>query len=186
MKKQILFIHGGGEGAHEEDKKMAESLRAALSDGYEVRTPKMPDEAAPEYGAWSGAISEQLAEMGDGAILVGHSFGASILIKHLSEAKIEIPIAGIFLIAAPFWGIEDWEVAEYELRKDFASKIPEDAPIFLYHSRDDEWVPFAHLALYAEKLPHATIREFDERGHQFDDDLTEVARDIEKSTGDSQ
>jgi len=26
----------------------------------------------------------------------------------------------------------------------------------------------------------ATIREFDGRGHQFDDDLSEVARDIER------
>src|ERR687897_976388 len=48
----------------------------------------------------------------------------------------------------------------------------------LYHSRDDETVPFAHLALYAEKLPRATVKEFDGRGHQFDDDLSEVARDI--------
>jgi hypothetical protein len=44
--------------------------------------------------------------------------------------------------------------------------------------RDDEWVPFAHLALYAEKVPQARFREFDERGHQFEDDLSEVAHDI--------
>jgi hypothetical protein len=41
-------------------------------------------------------------------------------------------------------------------------------------------VPFAHLALYAEKLPQASIHEFDGRGHQFDDDLSEVARDIKE------
>jgi hypothetical protein len=33
--------------------------------------------------------------------------------------------------------------------------------------------------MHAENLPHATIREFDGRGHQFGDDLSEVARDIE-------
>ena len=42
-----------------------------------------------------------------------------------------------------------------------------------------ELVPFGHLALYAEKLPQARFREFDGRGHQFDDDLSEVAHDIE-------
>jgi pimeloyl-ACP methyl ester carboxylesterase len=52
--------------------------------------------------------------------------------------------------------------------------------VFLYHSRDGEWVPYAHLALYAEKLPQATIHEFDGRGHQFDGDLSEVARDIKE------
>jgi hypothetical protein len=44
---------------------------------------------------------------------------------------------------------------------------------------DDEWVPFAHLALYAEKVPQARVREFEGRGHQFDDDLSEVAHDVE-------
>jgi len=54
------------------------------------------------------------------------------------------------------------------------------ASIFLYHSRDDEVVPFADLALYTEDLPRATVREFGERGHQFNNDLTEVAADIKR------
>ncbi len=112
-------------------------------------------------------------------ILVGHCLGASVLLKYLSDGKVEKLVAGVFLVAPPYWGVEDWEVDEYALQRDFASKLPEGLPIFFYHSRDDEWVPFAHLALYAEKLPRATIREFDGRGHQFGDDLSEVARDIE-------
>lgn len=41
MKKQVLFIHGGGEGAHEEDRKMAASLREALGTAYNVLCPKI-------------------------------------------------------------------------------------------------------------------------------------------------
>ncbi|MGH3088230.1 MAG: RBBP9/YdeN family alpha/beta hydrolase [Rubrobacteraceae bacterium] len=180
MKKQILFVHGGGEGAYEEDKKMAASLRDELGAEYDVHSPKMPDEASPEYEAWKDKIAEDIAAMDGEVILAGHSFGASILLKYLSEEEVEKPVAGIFLIAPPYWGAEGWEVAEYALKKDFASKLPEESPVFFYHSRDDEWVPFEHLALHAEKLPYATVREFDGRGHQFDDDLSEVARDIEK------
>ena len=40
------------------------------------------------------------------------------------------------------------------------AKLAEDLPVFFYHSRDDEVVPIAHLALYAERLPQATMREF--------------------------
>jgi predicted alpha/beta hydrolase family esterase len=119
------------------------------------------------------------------SILIGHSLGGSFLLKYLSEEKIERAIAGIFLLAIPYWGGDGWRYEGYEsiaLRKDFASKLPRGAPIFLYHSRDDEWVPFAHLALYAAELPRATIREFDERGHQFKNDLSEVARDIKNIT----
>ncbi len=139
----------------------------------------MPDENRPGYEAWRDRIERELAAMDGEVILVGHSLGASVLLKYLSDGKAEKPVAGVFLVAPPYWGVEDWEVDEYALQRDFASKLPEGLPIFFYHSRDDEWVTFAHLALYAEKLPRATIREFDGRGHQFGDDLSEVARDIE-------
>jgi hypothetical protein len=51
-------------------------------------------------------------------------------------------------------------------------------PMFFYHSGDDESVPYVHFALYKEKPPRAIVHEFDGRGHQFDDDLSEVAQDI--------
>jgi predicted alpha/beta hydrolase family esterase len=182
LKRHVLFVHGAGEGAHEEDKRLAASLRCVLGTSYDVRCPKMPDEDRPEYGAWKSRISEELAALDGEAVLVGHSLGASILLKYLSEGRTEDPVAGVFLVAPPYWGVEDWEVDEYVLREDFASRLPEGLPVFFYHSRDDESVPFWHLALYAREVPHATVREFDGRGHQFDDDLSEVARDIEGST----
>ncbi len=61
-----------------------------------------------------------------------------------------------------------------------ASRLLEAFPIFFYHSRDDEVVPFAHLAMHAKKFPQATIREFEGRGHQFNNDLSEVAVDIKR------
>ncbi len=178
MKKRVLFVHGAG--GYEEDKKLVANLRDELGAAYDVRYPKMPDEDSPEYEAWEDQIAKELAALDGEVILVGHSLGASILLKFLSEEKVEKPVAGIFLIAPPYWGAEDWEVGEYELRKDFASTLPKGLPIFFYHSRDDEWVPFVHLGLYTEKLPQATVREFDGRGHQFNDDLSEIARDIKR------
>ena len=180
MKKQVLFVHGGGRGAYEEDKKLAANLRNVLGAAYDVRCPKMPDEDRPECEAWKGRIARELAALDGDVILVGHSLGASILLKYLSEEKVEKPVAGMILIAAPYWGVKDWEVGEYALQENFASNLPKELPVFLYHSRDDEWVPFAHLALYKEKLPQATIRQVDGRGHQFNDDLSEVAHDIER------
>jgi predicted alpha/beta hydrolase family esterase len=180
MKKQVLFVHGGGKGAHEEDKKLAANLRDVLGAAYDVQCPKMPNEDRPEYAAWKNRIAKELTALDGEVFLVGHSLGASILLKYLSEEKVEKPVAGLFLIAPPYWGAEEWEVSEYELQENFASKLPKELPMFFYHSRDDEWVPFAHLALYKEKLPQATVHEFDGCGHQFDDDLSEVARDIKR------
>jgi uncharacterized protein len=178
MKKQVLFIQGAGEGAYEEDEKLATSLQEALGAEYQVSYPKMPNEESPEDRAWMAQISKELASLEGEIILVGHSAGGGVLLKYLLKENIAKPIAGIFLIAIPYWGPEDEEDEEYTLYEGFASQLPKGVPIFLYHSRDDEWVPFAHLAIYAEKIPQATIREFEGRGHQFNNDLSEVAADI--------
>lgn len=175
--RHILFVHGAGDGAHKEDEKLAESLRRELGDAYDVRSPRMPDEGSPKVEAWKDRISEELAATDGEVVLVGHSLGALFLLKCLSEKEQDKRVAGLFLVAAPYVGAGGWEVEEGALREDFASRLPEALPVFLYHGRGDEVVPFEHLALYKEKLPNATVREKD-RGHQFGDDLSAVARDI--------
>ena len=61
--RQILFIQGGGAGAHDEwDDKLVESLRRELGTEYEVRYPRMPDEGDPSYARWSGAIRRAMAD----------------------------------------------------------------------------------------------------------------------------
>jgi len=178
VKKQVLFIQGAGEGAYEEDEKLATSLQNELGTEYHVSYPQMPNEASPEDKAWMTRISREIASLDGKVTLVGHSAGGAVLLKYLLKEKAARPLAGIFLISIPHWGPEDEEDNEYVLHEGFASQLPKGVPIFLYHSRDDEWVPFAHLAMYAEKLPQATIREFDGRGHQFNNDLSEVAADV--------
>jgi pimeloyl-ACP methyl ester carboxylesterase len=51
-------------------------------------------------------------------------------------------------------------------------------PLFFYHCRDDETVPFDHLALYKKAVPQAAVREIDAGGHQLNNDLALVAEDI--------
>jgi serine hydrolase len=181
VKRQILFVQGGGRGAYKEDEKLVVNLRSALGDAYEVHYPKMPQESDPDYQRWKAQISKELAMLKSRTILIGHSLGGSFLLKYLSEENTEMPIAGIFLIATPYWGGDGWRYEGYEavsLPESFASRLPKGGPIFLYHSRDDEIVPFAHLALYREKLPQAAIRAHNGRGHQLSNDLSEVAADI--------
>jgi uncharacterized protein len=181
VRPQILFIQGGGSGAHKEDGKLVAPLGKLLGAGYDVHYPKMPKESDPDYQLWKPQIRKELASMKGNVILVGHSLGGSFLLKYLSEEKIETRVAALFLIATPYWGGDGWRYEGYEpaaLPKDFPSRLPKGTPIFFYHSRDDEVAPFAHLALYKDKLPQATIRVLDGRGHQLNNDLSEVAADI--------
>lgn len=179
MARQVLFVHGGGAGAHAEDSKLVASLDEKLGPSYRVRYPMMPREADPDYMAWKQRICEELAVMGDDAILVGHSIGASVAIKLLAGRDRERSVAGVFLIAAPFWhDHEFWRWEEVRLPGDVAATLPSAMPIFLYHGRADEVVPFAHVEMYAEALPRAIVRRLHGRNHQLNDDLTEVASDI--------
>jgi len=104
MKKQILFIQGGGEGAYEEDGKLVVSLQNTLGDAYAVYYPQMPNERDPDYELWKAQIRKDLAVLQSEVILIGHSLGSSFLLKYLAEEKIEKAIAGIFLMATPYWG----------------------------------------------------------------------------------
>jgi len=178
MKKQVLFIQGGGDDGYAADAKMVDSLKAALGNGYEVRYPQMQsDESVSDYG-WPAQIGKEINDVEEEVILVGHSLGASLILKYLSETKVRKKISGIFLIATPFWsGDEEW-VRGLILRQDFAAKLPGNTPIFLYHSKDDEEVPFEHLSLYAQRLPQARVHEIEKGGHQINEDLTLVAGDI--------
>jgi predicted alpha/beta hydrolase family esterase len=181
MTSQVLFIQGAGEGAYKEDKFLAQSLQKELGPNFNILCPEMPDEANAPYDVWKQQILDEIAAMHEPVILAGHSMGASYLAKILTEVKIDTPIAGIFLLAAPLWGGEGWLYEGYEeleLPKDTDAKFPKEAKVFLYQAHDDEIVPFKHLDLYAKLLPQATVREIDRGGHQFNNDLSPVAKDI--------
>jgi hypothetical protein len=64
MGNPVLFVHGGGEGAYEEDAKLAASLRDRLGAGHVVRYPEMPNEADADYEVWKNVIAGELAAMG--------------------------------------------------------------------------------------------------------------------------
>jgi predicted alpha/beta hydrolase family esterase len=125
MKKQVLFIQGGGAGAYDEwDNKLVDSLRPELGPGYDVRYPRMPNEADPSYAMWKAVLAEEIAGLDDGAILIGHSLGGTILINALAEAAPSRKLAGVFLIAAPFVGAGGWPSEDIKPIADLGVQLP--------------------------------------------------------------
>lgn len=177
--KTILFIQGGGNGGYEADKKLVASLKNALEKKYEIAYPEIQlKETESDYG-WTKQIGEKISENDKNLILVGHSFGASMILKFLSENPVQTELKGIFLIATPYWnGNDDW-IQGLMLKDNFADKLPDNVPMFFYHCKDDEEIPFSQLQDYKEKLNRAVYREIEKGGHQLNNDLTIVAKDIE-------
>jgi hypothetical protein len=136
--RQILFIQGGGAGAHDGwDDKLVESLRRELGAGHEVRYPRMPDEGDPSYVRWSAAI----------------------LINALAEQRPERGLGAIVLIAAPFAGDGGWPGDEFELTSDLGARLPSGVGVHVFHGLQDETAPPSHAGLYGLAIPQARVHQ---------------------------
>jgi len=174
--RQILFVQGGGEGTHDEwDNKLVGSLRRELGDGFEVRYPRMRAEDDPAYERWGPAIRQELGALDDGVIVVGHSVGATLLLRALAEQR-ERRLGAIVLIAAPFVGDGGWPGDDYETPSDLGERLPDGVPVHLFHGLEDDTAPPGHADLYARVIPQAQVHRLAGRDHQLGNDLTEVAR----------
>ena len=174
--RDLLFLPGAGDPHHPQGSAhLAAYLARELGDDYDVQAPVMPNFDDPDYRSWRDAIEVHLAELGPDPILVGHSFGASVLLKYLAEGTHKEPIAGLFLVSTPFWGAD---FPDFALPPDFAGAVS-DIPTFLYHSRDDPEIPLSHLRRFQEYLPNATSRVIEGSEHSFIHGLPVLVQDIQ-------
>lgn len=176
VKRQLLFVQGGGKGTHDEwDDKLVASLRRELGPNCELKYPRMPNEDDPSYASWKPEIEKAFQTLNDGAILVGHSVGGTMLLKVLAEHLSAKRFGAIFLLAAPFIGDGGWSADELKLPADLGARLPRGVPIHFFHGLDDEVAPPSHVDLYSRALPQARIHRLPGRDHQLNDDLSEVA-----------
>ena len=177
--KQVLFVQGGGEGAHDRwDHTLVENLERGLGPQYALMYPSMPNEADPNYARWAAALRNAFAKLDDGAMLVGHSIGATILINTFAEEAPRFRPGGVFLLAAPFVGEGGWPSDEIGDMSDIGMRLLRDLRVHLYHGERDEIAPISHLDLYAKAIPEASARRLAGRDHQLNNDLSEVAADM--------
>jgi predicted alpha/beta hydrolase family esterase len=176
MASPVLVLHSSGpQGPGEGSEPFAARLRDQLGPGFEVSFPIMPQPDEPHYEPWSERIGQILEEADRPLVVVGHSLGGSVLLKRLAETGPSESIRGLVLVATPLWGREqEWEV-EWALPEGWTGAETELPRTFLFHSRDDEEIPFAHLHRYAELLPDASVHPLEGNGHLFDrGDLSEI------------
>ncbi len=175
--RQLLFIQGGGAGAHDDwDDKLVASLERELADEWEVRFPRMPDEDDPSYAAWGVSIRRELARLDAGAVVVGHSVGGTLLVRTLVDQPPHLELGVIVLISAPYVGSGGWPGEEFELPSDLGARLPQDVRVHVFHGLDDRTVPSSHAQLYTRSIGQAQLHLLPGRDHQLKNDLRDVAR----------
>lgn len=175
MSDPVLLVHSAGpQGPGEGSAPFADRLRDGLGRDYDLLFPILPSPEEPHFEPWSRALEEVIAGADDSLVVVGHSLGGSVVLKHLALSGRGAEFAGIVLVATPFWGTSDWE-AEWALPGEWPVESTRLPRTHLFQSRDDEEIPLAHIQRYAQRLPEATAHLLDGNGHLFDrGDLSEI------------
>ena len=182
MKQQILIIHGGNAWNSSEEyltslqqkevtlerlksKDWKETLEERVGVGFEVYTPTMPCKQNAKYAEWKIYFEKVFALLNPGVILIGHSLGGIFLAKYLSEEKISKSIRATIFVAAPFNTPDIHPLADFVLTQNLNRLAQQGGSITIFHSRDDQVVPFSNAQSYAEKLPKAEKIFLENKGH---------------------
>lgn len=195
MKKQILVIHGGN--AFEKYDEYLSSLKnkeitlerlkskdwksnlgAVLGEEYEVLTPQMPNSQNARYSEWKILFERIIPILEYEIIFVGHSLGAIFLAKYLSENNYPKKIKATFLVAPPYNTKDIHPLVDFILLNHLEEFAKQGGEISIYHSKDDQVVPFSNCLDYQKDLPSAHIKIFEDRQHFNQESFPEIIDDI--------
>ena len=195
MKQQVFVIHGGNAfETYEEyiaDLKQKEisiertrfvdwkgNLQKTLGDTYDVILPRMPNSQNARYAEWKIIFDKFVPQLDENIIFIGHSLGGIFLAKYLSEEKYSKNIKATLLVAAPYNAPDDHPYVDFNILKDLSGLQEQGGEIILYHSKDDQVVPFSNFERYQRELPNAQVRIFTDRQHFNQPEFPELIKDI--------
>lgn len=201
-KQQIVHIHGGMTFNSYEDylrvlseldisfehpKDMSQwnrdYYRVLDKNNYEVMLPEMPSGNNAKYSEWKIWFEKIIPFLNNkDVIFVGHSLGGTFLAKYLSENEFKHGIKQLHLVAAVYDYEDEWEqLGDFRIKEDFPGLLSDrDISIHLYHSHDDDLVPFEEMEKFHQKLPQAEIHAFNDQGHFLGNDFPELFEAIQK------
>lgn len=192
-KQQVVVIHGGDTfETHEEyisflknykvsleyykKKRWRDLLQNTLGESFDVVAPAMPNKNNARYEEWKIWFEKLIPFLNEEIILIGHSLGGSFVAKYLSENKFHKKLKAVLLVSAVYdKDTEGYDLGTFSLP---AKLNLQTEKIYLYHSKDDNVVPFNDVNKYKEALPNAEVKIFEDRGHFTQEQFPEIVEDI--------
>jgi predicted alpha/beta hydrolase family esterase len=139
----------------------------------DVLLPTMPNGNNAQYGEWKIYFEKMIPFFKDDVILIGHSLGGTFLAKYLHERPLKKPVRALLLVA-PCYNDESLEdLGDFTISN--AANINHSAhEIHIFHSNDDDIVPFSEMTKFEADLPNAKTHVFTNRGHFIDSTFPEL------------
>ncbi|MCB0334495.1 MAG: alpha/beta hydrolase [Bdellovibrionales bacterium] len=162
---RVIIVHGT-EGSPESN--WFPWLTAQLQEGgIEVLCPQFPTPEGQSLESWMATFSEEVGELQQSDIVVGHSTGVIFLLHALQGAS--LPVKASFLVAG---FVSPIDIEKYDrLNKSFLeapldwNRIRENGgAIHLYAGGDDPYVPLS-CAVELEEMLRVTAHFIDGGGH---------------------
>ena len=197
MKQQLLFIHGGEsftsaqdyraflESFEEHDpfdtsesRKWKYTLPEALGSTWECAFPRMPNAVTNDYslGAhyleWEIWFNKMKHTFRENIVCIGHSLGANFLAKYLQENTLPVRVSQLHLVAGVYGE------GDFTLPETLEQVRAQCDTIYIYHSKDDEVVPFSDAEQFMTALSADELVVFEDRGHFLQETFPEIIERI--------
>jgi len=145
-----------------------------------IRTPSDGIDFA-DYKAWKIMFEKLVPYLKEDVIIVTTSLGSTFILKYICENEFPVKIQKLFLLAAAISDTPEEKLWSFAFDLEFwYSRVSRwTKQIYLYHSNDDELVPFQQSLELKQYFPEAIFREFHDRGHFFlEQEIPELIKDI--------
>lgn len=158
MLKRVFLIHGWGS---KPDGGWRPWLKREFEKrGFDVLVPAMPEPDNPKMSAWVAHISEIVGEPDEDCYLVGHSLGATAILRYLESADDGKKIGGAVLVAGPVYREKLDEIRNFFVKPMEWEKIISHCSKFTaIYSDNDPLVSLENGELLREKLNANLITE---------------------------
>jgi hypothetical protein len=156
------------------------NLQDDLGDEFSVLAPRMPNPLNARYIEWKIWFEKIIPFIEEQAILIGHSLGGIFLTKYLSENEYAKKIKAVLLVAAPYNTPEHHPFVDFTITTPLDKFAKQAGDMIIYHSKDDNVVPFENAKRYYKDLPQSKLKIFTDRGHFNEEHFPEIVEEIKK------
>lgn len=156
------------------------TLGEKLWDDYEYMRAPLDALDFADYTAWKIMFEKMFPYLRDDMILVTTSLWSSFILKYFWENDFPVKIKKLFFIAPAVRDTQEEKLGSFASKLEFSVRLRKWVEqIYMYHSRDDDLVPFEQSLELHSYFPESIFREFDNRGHFYKEaELPEIIEDI--------
>jgi len=154
-----------------------------LGDDWEYMRAPFKERWYSDYEAWKIMFEKTLPYLRDDIVIGAWSLWWTFIIKYLYENKFPVKIKRLIFIAAALNDSDIEKLGTFHLNKEkIANIISQVGNMIVYHSTDDDIVPFSDFLEMKKYFPTATFREFTDKWHFYKEArLPEIEEDIKRA-----